>query len=1541
MEPLKRKLSESLINKTTLGNRSYLDKLWTTLFQPGEYTKLVEALKKLPLSKGVCGKALSKKDLGWFCQDCQRDAFAIICQDCFEQGNHTGHQCFLSRYVSGCCDCGDPTAINPKGFCIDHQGFIEESVASMDLLPPEFRETIPKVINLLCLRLYSVCKELHESESNEAVEDEELDKLCEEIEAILNSIRQISELSPIFMYAISKELVRKQSYYYTNNEWESEEAIDNLPKINELDPAKQGNLLDEIINVHHLFPRDLKKNVVNFFVYHLQSQHFRKESMEIYMSNLLHIYKHVVAGRGKLKGFGMQILNSDENCAELFSNPKYIHIILDTLHEILTNTEEQQEEDDEEDYEHYGPYDKLGLFKNELKFCMKTRTTGVIAKSDFFQKYFEILREVFPAKRMQMLEMHLEDEEIEIPIEYSKEAHLIKMFKMVAKGINYTDHEYCRWLGKIFKEELLKTSNKLNQIKESYFSIPLHRIFLLFLTSYLNVTLFTSTIPENIDSTKIREFLKQTLDLKTDIEFDEFTKIILKPVFKNIGFFLEVQANKWIYYGDELNEIAENYVVTIGQLDAALIQLFLSCLTDSKNLIGYIVDSISQDDKWLKSYYETIAKIPKLSQDDVAIQLSQMDIDLDKAKRILENTLCLLCGLCTNDCMIISPIWRTLFSKQVKMEYLKDFQTVLKPYKNYAMRKSVIHAFFQKKKLWVRVGKLKSILPKSFSNDAELIECLKIIADKGKDKVKGSDVYCLKQAFLREYNPFYYIFTGQNADGYEKSEEIYKKNKDPNVFNPVFGPDKLPAGLPVNFAKHFTNVIKNTELMEYLKPILTGHRESISDFQILCSLKLIQITQNPDLHKEPEEHKMPADLHEAILAGINQIKPAMSQYAEIFEQYQKNLLESKSLTGEASKVNLTKKRMQEKILEEFKKRSVQFASKNKEILQELPKPVPMEIEEQKISTNPICVICKETLNETNFVNKPYGQLFFTNSSNVYYHYLKQGIQTSFRDDENMRKIPGYTMGMCALSCGHYLHYCCAADLLKKTGNKRLCPLCKTLFTTLLPNKESIQKISLKDKESQTMQIVRDFFETFTSFYNNEIESISMSIGESPTTDEQLKIVSYLISYNSCLTDCTDFKQTFLKKAELFHSLYHLCRFSILEELDNNTPENIIKQSEFMLQSLLSDEFGPKNILFIEKPILLSWTYMFMILKIQENCIDPITLRQMVSDYTTFCIQNLCYQVLLKELFIENFQEINLAKFKEIFSSSSYLQTFIPLSKNILKQRMLPTLMKMILIKYVMQNEISDIFKEESIQNLERLNDLKIPIEMRFKMACEFLNCEQILNWFIDPFYEFSYPTNKTLNSIIPFSNLSSKIINLYNPETESEQQNVFSVNMTKLAYTFDFLQLYQPHQFLFYNLTPRFTELEQIHYKRKCKTCGKQKRHNALCLLCGDILCVSSKCCMVDEERELSRHTRICGSGKCFFLYFAMNMLIVIYNGKATKLPSIYVNQHGESVEHSEEGLFLSPSAVQNLINIYTQDKIPQTVIYQRKVKEIYIDVDV
>ena len=86
----------------------------------------------------VCQHPFRKNDIVWVCRTCQADETCVLCHACWSDSDHIGHDTsFYHAQAGGCCDCGDPDAWDPAGFCSKHGPSTETGDGSIDVLPDD------------------------------------------------------------------------------------------------------------------------------------------------------------------------------------------------------------------------------------------------------------------------------------------------------------------------------------------------------------------------------------------------------------------------------------------------------------------------------------------------------------------------------------------------------------------------------------------------------------------------------------------------------------------------------------------------------------------------------------------------------------------------------------------------------------------------------------------------------------------------------------------------------------------------------------------------------------------------------------------------------------------------------------------------------------------------------------------------------------------------------------------------------------------------------------------------------------------------------------------------------------------------------------------------------------------------------------------------------------------------------------------------------------------------------------------------------------
>eukprot|EP01133_Synstelium_polycarpum_P007652 gene7652-8956_t len=74
----------------------------------------------------TCGYVFKSGEWGYQCQQCQEDDTSILCEPCFKDSDHNGHEFTRARTGGGgCCDCGDSDSWKESGFCTQHRDVME------------------------------------------------------------------------------------------------------------------------------------------------------------------------------------------------------------------------------------------------------------------------------------------------------------------------------------------------------------------------------------------------------------------------------------------------------------------------------------------------------------------------------------------------------------------------------------------------------------------------------------------------------------------------------------------------------------------------------------------------------------------------------------------------------------------------------------------------------------------------------------------------------------------------------------------------------------------------------------------------------------------------------------------------------------------------------------------------------------------------------------------------------------------------------------------------------------------------------------------------------------------------------------------------------------------------------------------------------------------------------------------------------------------------------------------------------------------------
>uniref|UniRef100_A0A224Z303 E3 ubiquitin-protein ligase n=2 Tax=Rhipicephalus TaxID=426455 RepID=A0A224Z303_9ACAR len=154
----------------------------------------------------TCGLVWTANFVAYRCRTCGISPCMSLCADCFQQGNHQGHDFNMFRsQAGGACDCGDASVMREDGFCHRHgpKAQVGKPPAPPDLLCVA-ESMMPRVI----LRLVQHLREHSNSVDAGTVGQ----KAVQEADGFLTMLHQLSEMGAVMRQVMTHALTNPLSY---------------------------------------------------------------------------------------------------------------------------------------------------------------------------------------------------------------------------------------------------------------------------------------------------------------------------------------------------------------------------------------------------------------------------------------------------------------------------------------------------------------------------------------------------------------------------------------------------------------------------------------------------------------------------------------------------------------------------------------------------------------------------------------------------------------------------------------------------------------------------------------------------------------------------------------------------------------------------------------------------------------------------------------------------------------------------------------------------------------------------------------------------------------------------------------------------------------------------------------------------------------------------------------------------------------------------------------------------------------------------------
>uniref|UniRef100_A0A8D3EF73 E3 ubiquitin-protein ligase n=1 Tax=Scophthalmus maximus TaxID=52904 RepID=A0A8D3EF73_SCOMX len=156
----------------------------------------------------LCGLVWTANFVAYRCRTCGISPCMSLCAECFNNGDHTGHDFNMFRsQAGGACDCGDGNVMRESGFCRRHRLRTGENVPSIPrdlLLMSEM--VLPRFI--LCIIQY-----LRDGYVEQGVNTErDLQKVLQQLEPQISFLEELTKMGGAMRTVLTKILTNQQTF---------------------------------------------------------------------------------------------------------------------------------------------------------------------------------------------------------------------------------------------------------------------------------------------------------------------------------------------------------------------------------------------------------------------------------------------------------------------------------------------------------------------------------------------------------------------------------------------------------------------------------------------------------------------------------------------------------------------------------------------------------------------------------------------------------------------------------------------------------------------------------------------------------------------------------------------------------------------------------------------------------------------------------------------------------------------------------------------------------------------------------------------------------------------------------------------------------------------------------------------------------------------------------------------------------------------------------------------------------------------------------
>uniref|UniRef100_A0A8C2K2G9 E3 ubiquitin-protein ligase n=1 Tax=Cyprinus carpio TaxID=7962 RepID=A0A8C2K2G9_CYPCA len=158
----------------------------------------------------LCGLVWTANFVAYRCRTCGISPCMSLCAECFNNGDHTGHDFNMFRsQAGGACDCGDGNVMRESGFCSRHRLKTGENVP---LVPRDLLLMSEMVLPRFIITIIQYLRDGYTEPGEDSAADRDLQKVLQQLDLHISFLEELTKMGGAMRTVLTKILTNQQTF---------------------------------------------------------------------------------------------------------------------------------------------------------------------------------------------------------------------------------------------------------------------------------------------------------------------------------------------------------------------------------------------------------------------------------------------------------------------------------------------------------------------------------------------------------------------------------------------------------------------------------------------------------------------------------------------------------------------------------------------------------------------------------------------------------------------------------------------------------------------------------------------------------------------------------------------------------------------------------------------------------------------------------------------------------------------------------------------------------------------------------------------------------------------------------------------------------------------------------------------------------------------------------------------------------------------------------------------------------------------------------